>query len=226
MASESPRWTWTCSLKVRYFIYKGTSHTKIRPSHVKAYKRSVGAVASFSYVWRHRHPSLHRVDRESTDSLIIYHHTSVHYYYLSQHRVTLTLYYCVPKCTLHVHYIHHEPSLFSTLLCAHVGQFWNIPINVAIYNGPATDSDAGQRYIIQVEHPESEPRVFTGLLAGYSWEEDDNNCFYVGNRQGGTIREVDDPNDSVIEGTYRDYQTGGDFNTAFKFSHFDDNRCL
>ena len=50
-------------------------------------------------------------------------------------------------------------------------------------------------------------------------------CFYVGNRQGGTIREVEDPNDSVIEGSYADYMTAGDFSTEFTFSHFDEDRC-
>ena len=110
--------------------------------------------------------------------------------------------------------------------CVSTGQFWNIPISVGLYTGPAEDSDAGQRYMIQVEHPNSQPRVFTGLLIGYTWEQDKSNCFYAGNRQGGTIREVEDPNDSVIEGTYADYQTTGDFNTDFKFSLFDENRCF
>lgn len=79
--------------------------------------------------------------------------------------------------------------------------------------------------MIQVNHPDSDPRIFTGLLAGYSWEQDRSNCFYVGNRQAGSIVEVQDPNDPVIEGSYADYETGGEFNTDFKFSHFDEGRC-
>ena len=89
----------------------------------------------------------------------------------------------------------------------------------------AADADHGQRYVIQVDHPDSDPRVFTGLLAGYSWERDRENCFYVGNRQAGTIVEVNDPNDPVIEGTYSDYQMTDAFSTDFKFSHFDEDRC-
>lgn len=107
----------------------------------------------------------------------------------------------------------------------YTGQFWNIPIDVTLYNGPAADADIGQRYMIQVSHPESDPRIFTGLLAPYTWEHDRTNCFYAGNRQGGTIQEVEDPNDSVIEGSYTDYQTDAGFSTAFKFSHFDEERC-
>lgn len=105
------------------------------------------------------------------------------------------------------------------------GQFWNIPIDVALYSGPAADLEAGQRYTIQVSHPESDPRIFTGLLAPHTWENSRSNCFYVGNRQGGTIQEVEDPNDSVIEGRYMDYQTSGAFSTSFTFSHFDEDRC-
>ena len=89
----------------------------------------------------------------------------------------------------------------------------------------AADADHGDRYVIQVEHPDSEPRVFTGLLAGYSWERDRDNCFYAGNRQAGTIQEVTDPNDPVIEGSYANYETESAFSTDFKFSHFDEGRC-
>ena len=50
-------------------------------------------------------------------------------------------------------------------------------------------------------------------------------CLYAGNRQGGTIQEVEDPNDSVIEGIYTDYIMNDEFTTDFKFSHFDESIC-
>ena len=91
--------------------------------------------------------------------------------------------------------------------------------------GTAADADAGQRYIIQVSHPSSTPRVFTGLLFPVTWEQQMSYCLYAGNRQGGTIQEVEDPNDSVIEGIYTDYIMNGEFTTDFKFSHFDESIC-
>lgn len=79
--------------------------------------------------------------------------------------------------------------------------------------------------MIQVNHPDSDPRIFTGLLVECSWERDRTYCFYVGNRQAGTIAEVQDPNDPVIEGSYVNYIMADDFATDFKFSHFDESRC-
>ena len=51
-------------------------------------------------------------------------------------------------------------------------------------------------------------------------------CLYVGDRQGGTIGEVEDPNDPVIQGTYKDYRVPGAFNeTGYGFGRFDESLC-
>ena len=110
----------------------------------------------------------------------------------------------------------------------YAGQFWNIPIDVFPYSGPYKDpAEEGLRYVIQVSHPDSaEPRVFTGLFHDLTWEYEEGPCFYAGNRQGGTIMEIDDPNDPVIEGSYLDYRVATAFETDFKYSHFDKSRCI
>ena len=59
-----------------------------------------------------------------------------------------------------------------------------------------------------------------------TWEFESKKCLYVGNRQGGPIGEVEDPNDSVIEGSYQDYVTGGAFMTKFTYAVFkESNNC-
>ena len=45
-------------------------------------------------------------------------------------------------------------------------------------------------------------------------------------QQGGPIAEVLDPNDSVIEGEYFDYETEGLFATSYKFSRFEEQQCV
>ena len=84
--------------------------------------------------------------------------------------------------------------------------------------------DPEERYVINVTHPDAEPRVFTGLLHDQTWELKPGLCLYAGNQQGGPIYEVPDPNDSVIEGEYPDYEVQGPFDTVFAFSRF--NRCV
>ena len=75
-----------------------------------------------------------------------------------------------------------------------------------------------------VSHPSS-TRSFTGVLYDLTWEFESKQCLYVGNRQGGPIAEVDDPNDSVIEGSYQDYLTEGAFVTQFAYSVFKESEC-
>ena len=116
------------------------------------------------------------------------------------------------------------------LVCflSYTGQLWNIPIQVSAFEGSFREGvEPENRYVINVTHPASEnPRAFTGLLYDITWEFEKGPCFYVGNQQGGPIYEVEDPNDSVIEGTYENYRVGGAFETEYFFSQFDSNRCI
>lgn len=106
------------------------------------------------------------------------------------------------------------------------GQFWNVPINIVNYTGPIIDDIETDRYEVTVTHPDfSGTRRFTALLSDVNWEFQTTPCFYAGNQQGGPIAEVEDPNDSVIEGDYADYRVNGPFETDYAFSRFDSSQC-
>ena len=94
------------------------------------------------------------------------------------------------------------------------------------YTGPIINDPETNRYEITVTHPDfSGERRFTGLLYNVNWEFERTPCFYAGNVQGGPIYEVEDPNDSVIEGEYKDYIVGGAFETEYTYDRFDSLQC-
>ena len=113
--------------------------------------------------------------------------------------------------------------------CTIPGQFWNVPIEVANFDGQVDSSDVldlENRYSVTVIHPDAErERTFTAILYQFNWEFGRQPCFYAGNQQGGPIAEVLEPNDSVIEGEYFDYETNELFATDYKFSRFDEYQC-
>ena len=78
-----------------------------------------------------------------------------------------------------------------------------------------------------VEPESSPPRSFLGHLYHLKWDKTREPCVYVGNAQGGASYEVLDPNDSVIEGRYRDYFIDDDelFGTSYDYSQFEESRC-
>ena len=78
-----------------------------------------------------------------------------------------------------------------------------------------------------MNHPQSDPRTFVGLKVDLTWESERRVCYYVGNKQGGGVADVDDPglNDPVIEGDYRQYKVESLFSTEFAYSHFDEGSC-
>ena len=126
---------------------------------------------------------------------------------------------------------HNYNSNYFSIPPNHAGQFWNIPVTYTRYNG--TDLPAGtdpsRVYVVRVA-PESSPaRSFLGHIYHLKWDKSREPCLYVGNAQGGPSFEVPDPNDSVIEGRYRDYiLQGGDgnlFETSYTYSQFEENRC-
>lgn len=107
------------------------------------------------------------------------------------------------------------------------GQFWNVPILISEFTGTLFDvSDArDDRYTITVQHPSCPQRRFSAILLEVDWEFKQNPCFYAGNQQGGPIYEVEEPNDSVIEGDYENYRVLGDFSSEFAFSRFNEAMC-
>lgn len=107
------------------------------------------------------------------------------------------------------------------------GQFWNVPITVSEFTGTLFDTSDNNvnRYTMSVNHPTSPQRNFAAILYGVDWESRRNPCFYAGNQQGGPIYEVEEPNDSVIEGDYEEYRVSDAFDPQFKYSKFVEGLC-
>ena len=94
-----------------------------------------------------------------------------------------------------------------------------MPVTVSSHAGEVQRTDD---YIITVTHPDylDEPRSFVGLKSNVTWEFENRVCYYVGNTQAGKLAEVDDPNDSVIQGEYSEYKVESLFATEFKYNCF------
>ena len=107
----------------------------------------------------------------------------------------------------------------------YTGQFWNIPINVVRYNEQIRGDVRADAYTITVNYP-GQQRQFVGFLYSLNWELEENWCLYVGNRKGGPINEVDNPNDPVLQGEYTDYKVDNIFGTEYVFGHFESARCM
>ena len=75
--------------------------------------------------------------------------------------------------------------------------------------------------MVTVEPMDSPKRSFVSDLDRQKWDNSRDICLYSGNIQGGTLQEVEDPNDSVIEGTYVDYRTSELFSSSFMYSKFE-----
>ena len=100
---------------------------------------------------------------------------------------------------------------------------------VSEFNGvlkEESEYELSSRFTITVDHPDAPIRVFSGFLQPVTWEFQRSPCFYVGDQQGGPIYEVEEPNDSVIEGNYEDYRVSGPFETEFTFNRFEEGRCI
>ena len=96
------------------------------------------------------------------------------------------------------------------------------------YTGTFGGEQRSDDYIITVNHPDAVdgPRSFVGLKSDVTFEFENRPCYYVGNTQAGPLAEVDEPNDSVIEGIYTEYEVISLFSPGFMYSHFNFNRCV
>lgn len=103
-----------------------------------------------------------------------------------------------------------------------VGQFWNIPVT-ATYIGKSLSFDIPYR--VTVYPPKRSPRTFVADLYHRTWDLSVKPCLYAGNSQGGQISTLDN-DDSVIEGTYVDYQvTDGIFGASFNYNRLESHSC-
>ena len=59
-----------------------------------------------------------------------------------------------------------------------------------------------------------------------TWESEQGPCLYVGDSQAGPVGAHVDPDDSVIEGTYQNYEVSSIFSSDFVFSRFEEYRCI
>ena len=107
------------------------------------------------------------------------------------------------------------------------GQFWNIPVSAF---GPVSGAPDGIAvpFVVTIGHPLAQPRSFIADLYGYTWDQTLEPCLYAGNSQGGPIFTVNDflPNDSVIEGSYFEYEIkDGIFGSRFKYNRLQSRIC-
>lgn len=107
------------------------------------------------------------------------------------------------------------------LIC--IAQFWNVPVELQQYNGSVPDDL--NYYVVKVTPADGDVREFVGHLYDVSWDFTPIPCIYAGNRNAGPVYEFDDPNDSVIEGNYTEYEVNSLFDTQFTYRQFEDSRC-
>lgn len=98
------------------------------------------------------------------------------------------------------------------------------------FNGTGLDTgfDASRYYVVTVESASGGPsRSFLGEFYHLKWDKSREPCLYAGNAQGGPSYEVEEPNDSVIEGRYREYIISNEdlFETRYMYSQFEEDRC-
>ncbi len=110
----------------------------------------------------------------------------------------------------------------------YTGQFWNVPIEIEPFTGILADPKFGndRHFTIKFSRNSVSETSFTGFLQERTWNHEPFPCLYAGNRQGGPISEVSNPNNPVIEGSYKDYFVPSVFSEEnYKFRLFDDSKC-
>ena len=130
-------------------------------------------------------------------------------------------------------YLSNRRSNKTVLLSTTSGQMWNVPFEVVPYTGALGFLDpTDSAYYITVDNilPNTSPtRTFLAVLQIRSWDRTRGPCLYAGNRQAGPTGDIPEdqlPNDSVIEGEYRDYIVSGEYATdCFYCGQFDESRC-
>ena len=111
-----------------------------------------------------------------------------------------------------------------------LGQFWNVPALYEPFTGtlPAYIRNTDDYYTVSVTSA-SDPtavRSFVAERGDVTWNKLEETCLYAGNSQGGSVIEVDEPNDPVIEGSFKEYQMNGLFETDYVYAQFEEDRCL
>ncbi len=107
------------------------------------------------------------------------------------------------------------------------GQFWNVPVSITPYNGLLYgETPAVSWYIVNIT-TNGVNRAYGGNLHTTTWDNTEEPCLYVGNRQSGATAEIRDPNDPVIQEIYTSYEVKEPFveDDDYKFGMFDETKC-
>ncbi len=81
--------------------------------------------------------------------------------------------------------------------------------------------------VLKINHPNSLVR-FVPVWSGHVWfdHKGRTSCLFAGDTQGGHVYEVESPNDSLIEGSYKDYIVSSIFANDFIFNKFQYKKCI
>lgn len=97
------------------------------------------------------------------------------------------------------------------------------------YTGEDLPSDFAPEdiYVVTVKPESASARSFIGEFYHLKWDRSREPCLYVGNAQGGPSYDIEEPNDSIIEGEYNDYIIENDdlFETTYTYVKFEEDRC-
>ena len=97
------------------------------------------------------------------------------------------------------------------------GQFWDVPISI--------NSSTEDGVFVDINDSDApNHRHIPARKYSLTWDHFHQTCYYVGNSQGGPEKSRDQ-NESVIEGSYKDYETSGLFDTDFLYERFEDGIC-
>ena len=88
-----------------------------------------------------------------------------------------------------------------------------------------TASSNDDMRVLEIHHPDSAPRRVPARLGPLWFGAGQAQCLYAGDTQGGLVYEVESPNDSLIEGSYKEYIISSIFGRDFKFNRFEHSHC-
>lgn len=76
-------------------------------------------------------------------------------------------------------------------------------------------------YVITFTQSDGNVRKVPAKLHSRTWSSSQvSPCLYAGDSEGGYLFEVEEPNDSLLEGSYQDYVMATMFSTNYKYSKF------
>ena len=104
------------------------------------------------------------------------------------------------------------------------GQFWNVPVDITnegIKLRQRHDKEVDKFRVITFTQSDGNVRNVPAKLQSRTWSSSQvSPCLYAGDSEGGHLFEVEEPNDSLLEGSYEDYVMAALFSTKYKYSKF------